>query len=106
MKITKAIELAQKHIRVAYAGGYYVAEPYYGITQCDGPANAPTSTTDWHKAKSECRVRRIEEVVGAVTGDSEYAEGCGYEQLCNGARFEDWRSDARRYVSAYKGAAK
>lgn len=104
MKITEALALAQTHIYVSYAGGYYVAKPYYGLSDASGPTLAPSSTTTYHQALADCRVCRVSEVVEAVTGDSDYSTDCYYDAM-NNPSSADWRIQARRFVRAYKGRA-
>lgn len=102
MKITQAIHLAQKHIYVAYHGGYYVSHPYYGLSDVNGPTNAPSSTGSYATALENCRARRVSEVVLAVTGDKEYASRCEYDVLDGKHHHGDWRIQARHFVREHR----
>ena len=98
MKITKALILAKNHIYVGYHGGYYVAQPFYGLTDVNGPTLAPTTTTDYHNALAHCRARRISAVIAAVTGDELFALDCE-EGALDGQNFDpDWRIQCRRFL--------
>jgi len=104
MNITDAPRLAQKNIHIGcFGGGYYVAQPYYGLAKANGPTLAPSSTTDYWRARSSCRRTRIAAVVEAVLGDT----NAGTEVM---AMLEtnyvpdvvDWRGLARRLVKKYQ----
>lgn len=107
MKITEALALAQKHIFVSYAGGYYVSKPFHGLADAGGPTLAPYHTLPYHQAIAACRIDRITAVVEAVTGDCDYAQECRYEMELDPARswFDDWRSQARHYVRKHREIA-
>jgi hypothetical protein len=102
MKITEALKLAEKHIRVENCGhSYIVVRPYYRLADVDGPTSTG-NTTDFFRARLACRHDRITSVVEAVTGDIEYANQVDGD-LYNNDDGTDWRKVARQYVNEYKG---